>query len=302
MNRKIISELLNGIWHIDEQYADSHLPLVIALLQGQNPVSFVERTGNDAIEMPFAVNPSTMDRAELYIRDAYTGKMVPNPNIANNSVGVLPITGPCTYYNGDCGEPGMILRTNWLMEMGRRDSISAIVQLIDTPGGVSTAAPNYVAQMKKSGKPILSYVDQCCASLGMYFASTSKETYLGHAFAAMGSVGSYCTLIDPSGWLDKQGYKLIKVYAPQSTDKNKVYNDALAGDTTAMKADLALYVDSFIKHVKTQLPGAAAYESDWNSGKMFYAQDAVNIGFANGIRPFDQVVSKAAWLAKRNKN
>lgn len=299
MNRKIISEILSGTWSINSKWADAHLPLIVALLNGSTNLSFTPRTGNEGTEMPFSIDPSTMQRSELFAWDDYKGRYAPNPNIPQNSVGIIPFTGPLTYYNGDCGEPGMIQRTNWLMDMQRRDNISAIVQLIDTPGGISTAVPNYIAEMKKSSKPILSYVDNMCASLGMWFSSASDETYTGHEFSEMGSVGSYCMLLDFKSAMEAEGYKVVEVYAPQSTDKNKAYKDAIAGDDSLIKEDLRIHVDAFIKHIKENRPASAANEAAWNSGKMFYANDAKKLGLSDGIKPFSQVVSKAAWLAKR---
>lgn len=295
MNRKIISEIISGHWFIEKQWAESHLPLVIALLQGRQPVSFVERSGDENFELPYAVDPSTMERFEFF---TMRGE---NPNIPQGSVGIIPMTGPITYYNGDCGEPGMMQRTNWLVRMQRRENISAIVQLIDTPGGVATAVPNYIAEMRKSNKPILSYVDNFCASLGMWFSSASTEVYAGHEFSQIGAVGSFMMFLDQRGALEKQGYKLVEIYAPQSTDKNKPYIDALNGDETLIKEDLRVHVDAFIKHIKQSRPAAAATEAAWNSGKMFYSEDAKNLGLIDGIRPFSQVVLKAAWLAKRKK-
>lgn len=298
MNRKIISEILTGYWCINRQWADAHLPLVIALLKGSNVVSFVDRTGDEGIEQPFAIDPKTMLRYNLYLYRA------PNPNIPPGSVGIIPFTGPLTYYNGDCGEPGMIQRLNWLMDLQRRDNIVAIVQLVDTPGGISTAATHYIAQMAKIDKPILTYVDHCCASLGMWFAAQSDEVYVSNDLAEMGSIGTYCMLIDAKGALEAEGYKVIEVYAPQSTDKNKWYRDVLAGDDTLIKQDLAIHVDAFIGHVSksnntTRSPRAKGNVKEWGSGKMFYGPDAVKFGLADGIRNFQQVVSKASWLAKR---
>jgi ClpP class serine protease len=301
MNRKIISEILTGRWFIQKQWAESHLPLVIALLKGNNPVSFVQRTGNEGIELPFVLDPSTMERIDSYKYDYNSDKLIPNPNIPPNSVGVIPITGPLTYYNGDCGEPGMMQRTNWLMDFMKRDNIGSIVQIIDTPGGEARASRNYVDQMQKSPKPILSYVDNMCASLGMFFSSASNETYLSNDLSEMGSVGSMMMLLDIRGALELEGLKLIEVYAPQSTDKNKDYNDALNGDTSLIENHLKILTDAFINHIKTGRPQSAANEKEWNSGKMFFAKGAINLGLADGIRPFNQVISKAAWLAKRNK-
>lgn len=295
MSYQLISRILASPWFIHRPWADAHLPLIAALLKGQN-VSFVQRTGNEGVEQPFVIDPATMERYNLYLHGS------PNPNIPPNSVGVLPITGPLTHYNGDCGEPGMIQRTNWLMDMQKRDHIGSIVQLIDTPGGEGRAAQGYCAVMARSKKPVLSYVDNMCASLGMWFSSGSQEVYLSHDLASMGSIGSYVMLADWSGWLEKEGIKLHEIYAPQSTDKNKDYKDALAGDYAAIQEDLKLHVDAFINYVKVQRGDkATANVAEWNSGKMFNAKDAVKIGLADGVKSLDQVISKAAWLAKRKK-
>lgn len=299
MNRKIISEILSGTWSINSKWADAHLPLVVALLNGSTNLSFTQRTGSENYEMPFFIDPSNMQRSEYFVWDDKKGMRVPNQNIPQNSIGIIPFNGPLTYYNGDCGEPGMIQRINWLMEMQRMPNVSAVVQLMDTPGGVSSAAFNYIAEMRKSSKPILSYVDNICASLGMWFSAASDETYMGHEFSEMGSVGSYCILLDMKSAMEAQGFKLVEVYAPQSTDKNKAYKDAIAGDDSLIKEDLRLHVDAFIKHIKENRADSAANEAAWNSGKMFYANDAKKLGLSDGIKPFNQVVLKAAWLAKR---
>lgn len=296
-----LSAILRGRWLIDKQWANDHLPLVLLMLKGQ-PVSFVDRTGNEGVELPFIIDPATMQRQPMYAYVPDKG-YVPNPNLAPNSVGVIPMSGPMTKYNGDCGEPGMIQRTTWLMDMQRRNNVSAIIQMLDTPGGESRAASTYVSVLNRSNKPVLSYVDGMCASLGMWFASSSDEVYLSNELDEMGSIGSFCTLVDFRGYLEKEGIKLIEIYAPQSTDKNKDWRDAINGDTSLIEADLKKHVDAFISFVKNSRGDvASANEKEWNSGKMFYAGDAVKIGLADGVKSFDQVVSKAAWLAKRNKN
>lgn len=283
-----LSALLRGRWLIDKQWANDHLPMFIAMLQGQ-PISFVQRTGNEGVEAPFAIDPSTMQRYDL-------------AQAPNGSVGIIPISGPITKYNGDCGEPGSVQRTSWLISMQQMSNIGSIVQLLDTPGGESRAANSYVSAVQKSNKPVLSFVDGMAASLGVWYTSASDEVYLSSELDQIGSVGSYCQLLDYSGFLEQKGIKMIEIYAPQSTDKNKDYQDALNGDTSAMAADLGLHVDAFISFVKSSRGDiASANEKAWSSGKMFYAKDAVKAGLADGIKPFDQVVSKAAWLGKRKK-
>lgn len=289
-----LSSVLRGRWMLQKQWAEAHLPVVLSLLQG-NPVSFVDRTGNQQVELPFAVDPKTMQRYELYRGGG------PNANIPEGSVGVLPISGPITKYNGECGEPGNIQRATWLNDMQRRNNIGSIVLLQDTPGGEARSANVMTSTIAKMSKPVLSYVDGMSASLGIFLTSASDEVYVSSEMDEVGSVGSYLMLADFKGYFESQGLKIHEIYAPQSVDKNKDYRDALKNDYAAIEEDLKMHVDAFINYVKQQRPQAAAYVNEWNSGKMFYAADAKKIGLIDGVRSFEQVISKAAWNAKMKK-
>lgn len=290
-----LSAVLRGRWMIEKSWAESHLPLVLSMLKG-NAVSFVDRTGNEQVERPFAIDPKTMQRFELY---GFGGG--PNANVPPGSVAVLPISGPITKYNGDCGEPGAIKRSAWLNDMQRRDNISAVVLLMDTPGGEARAASGITTTINKMTKPVLAYVDGMAASLGMWIIAAADEVYMSSRMDEVGSVGSYVMMADFKGYFESQGLKIHEIYAPQSVDKNKDYRDAMQGDYEAVKKDLAAHVDEFIGYVKSQRPKAAANEKEWNTGKMFYAPEAIKLGLADGVRSFEQVITKAAWNAKMNK-
>lgn len=291
---RTLSAILHGKWMLHRQWAEDHFPIVFAMLMG-NQVSFVERTGNEGVEQPFVIDPKAMTRYEWM-----NGR---NPNIPENSVGIIPVSGPITKYNGDCGEPGAVQRDSWMLQMAKRQNVGSVVQLLDTPGGEARAAAGSMMTLTKYPKPVLSLVDAggMAASLGVWFTSVSNEVYFAEESGELGSVGSYITIPDFKGWYEAQGLKIHEIYAPQSTDKNRDFRDALKGNYDLIEQDLKRHVDQFISFVKTNRPKAAATEKEWSTGKMFYAADAVKLGLADGIRSFDQVVSKAAWLAKRNK-
>lgn len=295
-----LSAILRGRWLIDKQWAESHLPLVLLMLKG-NQVNFVERDGaSEGGELPFVVDAKTMQRSEMYVPTYYGLKR--NPNIPENSVGVIPVSGPITKYNGSCGEAGALQYATWLTEMQKADNVGSIVFSVDTPGGEARAANAFVSAIKSSKKPVLSYVDGMAASLGMWLISATQESYVSSKTDEVGSVGSYVTLFDFKGYLEKEGIKMHEIYAPQSTDKNKDYKDALQGDYSAIQNDLAVHVDEFISFIKEQRPQSAANAGEWNTGKMFYAKEAQDLGLIDGVKSFQQVISKASWLGKRNKN
>lgn len=290
-----LSAILRGAWLIDSQWATQHIPMVVGLLNGNvwatTINNTVERKAYEGMERPFAVDARTMRRYEMS-----------DPDLPYNSVGILPINGPITKYSGDCGEPGAIDHTTRLINFKKDPRIGSVVLLLDTPGGEARAANDFVNTVGAIGKPVLSYVDGMTASLGVWYSSACKEVYLSNELDNIGSVGSYVTLFDFRGHLEQLGIKMHEIYAPQSTDKNESYRDALEGNYDAIKKDLELHVDSFISFVKQgRGDRAAANEKAWSSGKLFHAKEGIKYGLADGVASFDRVVAKAAWLGLRNK-
>src|SRR5690348_5123898 len=154
MSFRTVSAILRGRWLIDKHWAESQLPLVLSLLRGSIDAS-VDRTGNQMVEMPFAVDPKTMQRSEMYVYTPYGLKA--NPNIPQGSVAVIPVSGPILKYNGDCGEPGSIQRIGWLMDAQNRDHISSAVLLVDSPGGQVDGTQSFANAISSFSKPVIGF-------------------------------------------------------------------------------------------------------------------------------------------------
>ena len=302
MNFRTLSAIVRGRWLLDKQWAETQLPLVLSLLNGT--FSAADRSGSEEYELPFAVNPSTMQRTDMYV-ETWTG-IKPNPNIAEGSVAVIPVSGPMMKYNGSCGEHGSLKRIGFLLDAERRNSISSAVLMVDSPGGQVDGTQSFANAVKSFSKPIIGFVDDgMAASAAKWAISATDEVYASLETDQVGSIGVYTTIVDFKGYFEKHGYKLHEIYAPQSTDKNLDFRKVIESngeDVDMVKEDLRTIADHFIKAIKTfRGDKAATYQKDWDSGKMFYAKDAVNIGLLDGIKSFEQVISKAAWLAKRKK-
>lgn len=299
MSFRTVSAILRGRWLLDKHWAESQLPLVLNLLKGD--IAQVPRSGNQMVELPFAIDPKTMQRYEMYVHTMYGLKA--NPNIPEGSVAVIPTSGPILKYNGDCGEPGSISRIGWLLDAEMRNNISAAVMMIDSPGGQVDGTQSFANAVKSFSKPMLGYVDDgMAASAAMWILSATDEAYTSLESDQVGSIGVYTSLFDFSGWLEMNGMKMHEIYAPQSTDKNADYREALKGNYDLVLEDLKITADTFIKAVRANRGDkAAANQKAWDSGKMFYAKDAASAGLIDGVKSFDQVISKASWLSKRKK-
>ncbi|MGY0037654.1 S49 family peptidase [Pedobacter sp. NJ-S-72] len=109
------------------------------------------------------------------------------------------------------------------------------------------------------------------------------------------------SIIDARKAMKDNGINQIVVYAPQSTDKNKEYRDALDGDTTAIEDNLKFICETFISRVGNNRKGKLTSQ-EWNSGNMFFAEQALTIGLIDGISSFEDVVKRASILATQNQN
>lgn len=297
-----VSAILRGSWLIDTQWANAHLPLFLSMLKGESVGAYsLNNLVSNNKHLPYIVHPSGKTEP-LYLTDEKEGITYNNKTSPQNSVGVLSITGPITKYDGDCGVAGSMSFAETLKDFNQDPNIGSVVLILDTPGGESRAAYDVIHQLSKMNKPVLSFVHGMNASLGMWYSAATTETYLSNDLDQMGSIGSYCSFFDYSNMMESMGIKLHEVYAPQSTDKNKSFRDAMQGDYTALQNELKLSVDKFIQHVANRSDKAKKYQKEWETGKMFFAQDAIKFGLADGIMSLYKVISRAAFIAKKNKS
>ncbi len=150
-----------------------------------------------------------------------------------------------------------------------------------------------VIKAAAASKPVMAVInDGMAASAAMWIASAANEIYVTQATDQVGSIGVYTQIADWNQYYkDALKLNVQDIYAPQSTDKNKDYRDAISGDTSAVEGDLSVLADQFINTVASNRSGKIKGDT-WKTGKMFYAKDAKKIGLIDGIASFDQVVQK----------
>lgn len=300
MSFKTLSAILRGTWLIQHSYAENQLPIIAAMLEGK--LSADHRLGNGGellrgsgeLEQPFAVNGG--QRFPLMIFDPQSRRLIENPSIPDGSVGVLPIIGAVTKYSGDCGEAGSIERMGWLNTFMQNPKFAGVMNYIDSPGGQADGTPQFTSAMLGASKPVISYVNGGAYSAGYWFASGGSEIYLGDASDGVGSIGAYTTLLDYRGYFEQKGIKMIEIYPDESKDKNLGYRQALKGDDSLIKADVAQLALNFRSAI-AQNRGDRLTSNDWETGKTFDGQDAVDLGLADGIASFDDVIGRITELA-----
>lgn len=301
MSFRSISAALRGKWFIDPDWAQSHLGLVVALLEGK-PVELSHKDNRAYDDGEFVDRTGTEEADSYYVRIA-----VPRGNTykvsryrsfdeaPDGSIAVINVQGPIMKYGGDCGEPGSIHFTQMVKAADTSSKIKGIILQIDSPGGMVDGTATLADTIKQTSKPVTGYVDDgMCASAAMWIGSACDELYASRKTDSVGSIGVLCTIADYKGYFEKLGIKVMDIYAPESTEKNLDYRKAIEeGDTKLIEQDLSVLAQTFIRAIKTNRGERLDLSlADPFKGACYYADKALAIGLIDGIKSFDEVVER----------
>jgi ClpP class serine protease len=293
----IIAAILRGQWLIDKSFADSQMPLVMKMLTGDT-VDFSN------LFLP-EKNPNLTRNFLSNNTSLYTVFPESDLNVIDTgSIAIVNLCGPMMKFGGPCSY-GMVDYATLINNLGNNNNVTGIILSIDSPGGQAdgTAMLSDVIKYAAKKKPVCAIIqDGMAASAAMWIASACTEIYCTQLTDRVGSIGVYQQIANYNKHLlEFKKLEIQDVYAPQSTDKNKNYKDAIAGDVTGIQQDLSILADQFINTISSNRAGKIKGDS-WKTGKLFYATDAIKIGLIDGIKSFDQVVARMLKLNQINKN
>lgn len=302
MRFNTLSAILRGKWLLNKQWAEAHLPLAFRLVQGGEVDFGISATSRKLYQ-------DNNDGDEEYIpppaqkvaaaRNVYSvRKYTDLSTLPNGSIAMLTLEGPLMKRGGMCSY-GMVDHADLITRLSVASNVSGILLNIDSPGGQADGTAMLAQVIKEAGakKPVIAIIDDgMAASAAMWIASAAKEIYVTQTTDQVGSVGVYTTIADWNTHYQEYFKLPVKdIYAPQSTDKNGDYREALNGNEEPLKEELAVLADQFINTVATNRAGIIK-GSEWKTGKMFYAKDAKRIGLIDGIKSFSQVVKRMESL------
>lgn len=298
MSFKTASAILRGAWLLDKGWTQAHLPLLVSVIKGNGSFSSMFSGDEKRVEDVEPKKVLSHSAASVYGVSYYTDVS----KLPNGSIAMLDISGPITKY-GDMCSYGSVDHTATLNRLANSPNVSGIILNIDSPGGQVAGTTMLADAIKAVGsrKPVVAVIDDgIAASAAMWVASAANEIYVTKKTDQVGSIGVYTTVADWYSYFESEGLKVRDVYAPQSTEKNGDYREAIAGNDQPLKDDLKMIADQFISTVETNRAGKLT-SNEWNTGKMFYGKDAKKIGLIDGIKSFDQVVKRMDQLIQQKQ-
>lgn len=225
-----ISAILRGRWLLDKQWAEAHKPFVFSILNGEQidfSTSFKNVTNPDSAGKN--IPGKVADMSKVF-------SVAPGTNLnyfPNNSMAMVTMAGPLLK-RGDRCSYGMMDYAELITALGSTSTIKGIILNIDSPGGQVDGTQMLSGTIKQvaKNKPVFAVIDDgLAASAAMWIASAANEIYVTQNTDRVGSIGVYVTIGDWNAhYQEYYKLKFKDVYAPQSTDKNRDYREAIKGN------------------------------------------------------------------------
>jgi len=289
----LMNIICRGQWFLSARELDTLYPTIQNMLEGRGKIYdntlFSERNPLKSTFMSLSLD----SKAKADTGSTYS-------NAPKGSVALVSLNGTMTK-NGTWCNYGTAEIASQIREAADADTICAIVLAIDSGGGcVDSIAPmrDAIQYAQSKRKPVVACCD-LCASAAYYAASYCNEIMADNDISSeFGSIGVMVSLPDYSGKNQMEGVKLHEIYSTLSTDKNKSYHNALAGSYEAIQAEtLDPLAQGFQNQVKSARKNLNQECDGVLSGKMFFAQDALNNGLIDSVGGLNLAVSHAKQLS-----
>lgn len=305
MNRtfRTVSALLRHFWLIEESYAHAHEPLINAFLAGRYPTDELAKQV-DPLTIAFALAPPAVASSRSQL--ATPRFALDDPTLPDNSVLVVNVQG-AMMKDGFCGSAGSMQYAGLINDAYANDKVVGVVVVMDSPGGQVSGTSTFYDAVRNLAKPTVSLVQEGTAASAAYWAICGSDYIMASQQAdQIGSIGVFVRLRDTTKAEELAGVKTMTVYSRRSTEKNKPYRDALAGDTTALEDDLDQTADLFRAAVVAgrgdRLKPVKKGGPDVFEGGLFYAGQAIELGLIDGYGDLNAAVAKVYELSATREN
>lgn len=289
---KLYQSILQSQWAIDYQYALNFAPLVTRLLDPDK-----QAFDQAAEEKPEAIITYMDENGGRYSHNYKDPE-----NLPSNSVAVIELIGAFTKYGGRCNYGTDEVAAIINMALANKKVIGAVL-VVDSGGGAVNAVPPLMESLSARTKPMVAFCDTCGSAAYWTAAHCDYIMASNTISAAFGSIGVMFSLADVRPKLEKDGYKIHTIYAPESQHKNEAFELLLQGKYDMIKNEMMSPLARKFQASVRAFRGARLKEEVTGvlTGKMFYAEQAIEVGLADAIGNLQSAQEKVRELAEDKK-
>jgi ClpP class serine protease len=286
-----LAAILAGQFLLEESAVPGFMLQAARLLMETGPTGPRPQAQEEAAQ--HVVQAISHDAESVQLRGYFSLDDVPAGSVAITSVSGVMMPGDS--YDWDYGyTPGTRTLAARMQQADAHPNICAHVVHLATPGGSTLGLEHFGGVLLGLTKPVVAYVEMMC-SAGLWFGSGADVIVIARTGIA-GSIGTKWDGMDFSGMYERLGIKAVTVTATDSSDKTKMFDEALKGKPALLRSQLLDPLnDEFLAVVSTNLPNAT---DDTKTGKLFVGQAAVDNGLADQLGSLQDAIQLAFELAE----
>lgn len=276
-------DILRGAWLVNPATVPEYEKLVNNFFQGKYKGAEVNRTEFFAAAENGSLYPGQPQAEEKIIARV-------------SMRGILPAYGDYCMLGAD--DYLQLFRS-----LNNNDKISAVILDINGPGS-SVDAINMMKEFAEEKKKPFVALANMCYSGHMWTAAILCDHIMayGNISADFGSIGVLTTVVDGRKAMEKDGYKVMIVRAPQSTTKAQTMVDYYEGNDEAFIAQLQKEMkpmaDAFIADMKKYRPNIDEKAEGIFTGSTYNANDALKFGLIDSIGNEKKAYERAQMLVE----
>jgi ClpP class serine protease len=287
MNFKLAKEIYGSPWFMDAISMQRYSAILSHLKNNE-----MSEHGQKSNSFGF-INPKSADIT--IISDDYDLKK----SESEQNISIIQLDGAITKHGG-ASHNGTLQLASQLNKFDNSKSVIGHILMIESGGGSANAVAEMADAITNAKKPVVVFVDGMMASAAMYIGSYADYIYAKRDTDTIGSIG---TMIEISGYPqtseDKtDGYRYVRIYADQSTDKNKPYEEAINNLNFKVVKEKILnpLTERFINDIKANRPNV---KSNHLTGDTFNASEVVGT-LIDEIGTLNDAINKVIELSTFN--
>lgn len=300
----LMSQIYRGMWFIHPGFAMSQGATLEQLMNrdwtGRDQATDLNKERSRA-EFPVAAVASS---GEIFAGNESFDKA------PAGSTAIIPVKGTMLKYGTMCTY-GTEEIAAAALQAGAHRNVSSIVLDIDSGGGAVDAVAPLVQAIEKIRssfkKPVVASCD-LAASAAYWAASACTRIVANNKISAeFGSIGVMMSFWDVVPAYEKEGFKFHKIYAPESSWKNRPFELALEGKYEEIQEEeLSPLAVGFQNAVKENRKGKLKLDTPGLlNGRMFFAENqkdqsltAKAVGLIDETGSMDMAIQIARDLTK----
>ncbi|NPA30895.1 MAG: signal peptide peptidase SppA [Chloroflexi bacterium] len=182
-----------------------------------------------------------------------------------------------------------------IQHLEKDPNVKAIVLHVNSPGGSVVASDRIYHALDQVDKPLIVYMDELAAS-GGYYISMASDYIVANPNTMTGSIGVIAVFLNAEGLMEKIGLEAEVITAGEAKDMGSIYRAMTPEERAYFEKMLRAVHENFMQVVAEGRDMDLARVRELADGRIYLAEDALELGLIDALGYEDDAVAKAAKM------